>query len=203
MAYVCAHADYAHWIFLGMLLLAGLNVPLSEDLILLSGGALVSTCMPDHYFHLYAWIFVGCWISGWEAYWIGRLLGPKLYQIRWFSHILNPKRIEKLHYYYEKFGIWTFVVGRFIPGGVRNALFMSSGLGKMPFHIFLLRDLVACVISSNVVFYLGFLFGAHFDTVLHYFLAYNKIAMSLVVIALTTLIITLWIRQRQTYDHPT
>lgn len=170
---VCIHAHDAHWIMFIMLLLAGMNIPISEDFILLAGGIIASTCIPEHTFHLYAWILAGCWISGWEAYWIGRLFGPKLYDIPWFRHFLTPKRITKLHHYYEKFGIFTFIVGRFIPGGVRNALFMTSGLGKMPFLKFMARDCLACIISSSTLFSIGYQFGEHHDLLLKYLRRYE------------------------------
>lgn len=185
LQFICSHAEHAHYIFFALFLLAGINVPISEDLLLLTGGALVSRCIPEQYAHLYLWMFVGCWVSGWEAYWLGRWLGPKLYNIRFFKYVVTKKRIEKLHRYYEKFGIWTFIVGRFIPGGVRNALFITSGMGKMPFFLFTARDFVASLISTNVVFFLGFTFGKNYEVMVEYFLKYDKVMLILVAIAAT------------------
>lgn len=173
--FISSNAAHAHWIFFGLLILAGLNVPISEDLMLLGGGALTSTLLPDHVLKMYLWIFLGCYVSAWEAYWIGRLLGPKLFQIRFFKHIITAERVEKLRAYLQRFGIYTFILGRFCPGGVRNALFMSSGLTKMPFLSFIGRDLVACLLSSTVLFYLGFQFGEHLDTIIFYVSKYNKV----------------------------
>lgn len=198
LQFICAHAEYAHFIFFGLFLLAGINIPISEDLLLLTGGAIVSRCIPDQYLHLYIWMFVGCWISGWEAYWLGRWLGPKLYDIRWFKYIVTKKRIEKLHHYYEKFGIWTFIIGRFIPGGIRNALFITSGMGKMPFPLFALRDFVACLISTNVVFFLGYTFGKHYELLVEYFLRYDKLAL----LAVAMLAFAIYFKFRST-NEPT
>jgi membrane-associated protein len=174
LAYICDHAHHAHWIIFCLLLLTGLNLPLSEDLMLIGGGAIASTCIPEHAERLYIWIFFGCYLSAWEAYWIGRLLGPRLYHIRLFKFIVTPNRLEWLRYYYAKFGIFTFIVGRFCPGGIRNALFMSSGLTKMPFHLFILRDGLACLISSLTLFLLGYHFGANINTILFYFHHYEN-----------------------------
>lgn len=183
--YVCQNADQAHYIFVGLLFLAGLNIPISEDLLLLTAGALVSRCIPDQYFHLYLWMFFGCWLSGWEAYWLGRLFGPRLYTLPIFCHLINPKRIEKLHYYYEKFGIWTFVVGRFCPGGVRNALFITSGMGKMPFLLFILRDFIGVILSTNVIFYLGYLFGKNYETIIAKAIRYERFVALIIALLLT------------------
>lgn len=179
LEYIALHAHQAHWIIFGLIMLAGLNVPLSEDLLMITGGAIVSSYLPDYAYLIFFWLFLACWWSAWEAYWIGRLLGPKLYQIRWFNWVLTPKKIDRLHHYYEKFGVFTFLVGRFIPGGVRNALFMSAGLGKMPFLKFILRDLPACFLSASFLFYLGYLFGENHTRMIEYFRSYNQVAIGL------------------------
>jgi membrane-associated protein len=193
ISFACLYAHEAHWMIFCLLLLAGFNVPISEDLLLIMGGIISGSCIPDHTLHLYAWLFAGCWLSAWISYWIGRIYGPKLYDIKWFSHILTRKRIEKLHYYYEKFGIFTFIVGRFLPGGVRNALFMSSGLGKMPFKSFILRDGFACLISSATLFSLGLLFAQNYQVILHYFKGYEEIVLTaLGLLVMTGLGLYLW-----------
>ncbi|MCB1112573.1 MAG: DedA family protein [Chlamydiales bacterium] len=178
---LCLYADQAHWIIFLLLMLAGLNFPISEDILLLTGGAIASTCIPESTYYLYAWIYMGCWISAWEVYWIGRLLGPKLYRYQWFLRFVNPERVEKLHYYYEKFGVWTFIVGRFIPGGVRNALFMSAGLGKMPFVKFILRDGFACIFSSATLFTIGYQFGKNYKIIVDYIKTYNLVIIGIII----------------------
>lgn len=196
IGFACENAHAAHWIFFLLIMIAGLNVPISEDIVLLTGGALASTCLPENALQLFIWLFFACWFSAWEAYWIGRLLGPKLYDIKWFSHILSLKRIERLHYYYEKYGILTFLIGRFIPGGARNALFMTSGLGKMPFHKFILRDLPACLLSVSVLFYLGYLFGQNYHTIIRHFKTYNLIALIIIIISILFAFTLSWHRSR-------
>jgi membrane-associated protein len=191
-AYICEQAHHAHWILFLLLLLAGFNVPLSEDVILLTGGALASTCISDHTMRMYLWLYFGCWISAWEAFWIGRLLGPKLYTWRWFSRVITPKRIQRLHHYYEKFGIFTFILGRFIPGGVRNALFITSGLGGMRFSTFILRDGLACLLSSSLIFYIGYKFGENHQLIIHYFRRYELIVGLLLFSALTLILVIFW-----------
>lgn len=181
LSFICQHAEHAHYIFFGLLMLAGLNVPISEDLILLSAGAITATCIPEHYTRMLIWLYIGCWVSAWEAYAIGRYLGPKLYDIKWFSHILTRSRIAQLHHYYEKFGIFTFILGRFIPGGVRNTLFMTAGLGKMHFGKFIFRDGIACLISTNVLFYLGFMFGENYKVIVDYLNTYTHFVVIVIV----------------------
>ena len=190
--FACAHAHNAHWIFFLLLMLAGFSLPISEDLILLTSGALASTCIPNETLFLFSWVYAGCWMSAWVAYGIGRKLGPKVYDLKWFRHIITRERIARLHHYYEKFGVFTFIIGRFIPGGVRNALFMTAGLGKMPFLTFILRDGFACLISASVIFSIGYSLGANYESVMQYIKTYNEVVIICIVLIIITILTRIW-----------
>jgi membrane-associated protein len=192
--YICHWAPHAHWIIFCLFLLAGFSLPISEDILLITAGALASTCIPDHTLRLYLWCYFGAWISASQVYWIGRLVGPKLYKIRWFQRVVTPKRVDRLRYYYEKFGVFCFIAGRFIPGGVRNALFLSSGLCKMDYRKFLLRDGFACILSSLTLFYLGYIFGQNHHILIGYVKTYSEIVFFTVITILVSLTIFFWYR---------
>lgn len=191
-SFVCEHSHHAPWILFGILLLTGIGLPISEDLILIGGGMIASSCIPEHTFKIYFWLLCGCYLSAWEVYWIGRLLGPRLYSIRLFRSILTPERLDLLRHYYAKFGIFTFIVGRFCPGGVRNALFMSSGLTKMPFYLFALRDCLAGLISSSLFFYIGYRFGEYLDVIVYYFYRYTYWFLTVILILIVAKFIHSW-----------
>jgi membrane protein DedA with SNARE-associated domain len=195
--FACEYASSAHWIFFLLLMLAGLNIPISEDIILLTAGALASTCLEGSVLYLFAWVYAGSWISAWEAYWIGRYFGPKLYDFRWFRYILTPQRVKRLHHYYEKFGILTFMVARFVPGGVRNALYMTSGLGKMPFLIFIIRDGLSCIISATTIFSIGYYLGSNNQAIIKFVHTYREIAYTLFAVVLAVGLFFLWRYRRR------
>lgn len=180
-----------------MLLLAGLNIPISLDLIVISGGVLGNLYVQDHLIRLYLFLLAGCILAGWEAYWVGRILGPRLYTMRPFKKWITQQRVEKLKKLYEKFGIFLFLVGRFIPGGVRNALFMTSGLCKMPFLTFILRDAAGCILSVTTLFCLGYFFAEKREELFSFFMAYNKLVISLICLLLATLTAIAIIKRRQ------
>lgn len=182
VSYICTHAHAAHWIIFFLLLLSGFNIPISEDLLLICGGAIAGSCVPDHTLKLFIWVFLGAYLSAWEAFWLGRLLGPKLYKIPLIGRSITPARLEWLRYYYAKFGILTFIVGRFMPGGIRNVLFFTSGFTKMPFHLFILRDGLACLISSFVFFTIGYHFAIYFYDIAFYFKHYTNIFLAIIII---------------------
>lgn len=163
---ICDHAEWAPEILFLLLLIAGLNIPISEDIILITGGAITALCIPEHHLKMYIFIFLGCWMSAWECYAIGRFFGPALYNIKWFNHWINPTTVASVNEKIDKYKYLTFIVIRFIPGGIRNTLFLTCGLGKMPFKTFIFRDGIAAFISSFVIFHLGFEFAAHYDEII-------------------------------------
>ena len=194
IAWITQHAEHAHWFIFGAILLAGFNIPISADVLIVGAAVLAATLMPEHVWHLYLAIFLGCYFSAWIAYWFGRLVGKKFCRFRWFQHLFPAHRIEKIQRFYSRHGLWTLIVGRFIPFGVRNCIFMSSGISHVPFHRFALQDLPACLIWSSLMFYLFFSLGKNFQTLMNHLKIVNVIIF---LIFSMTLIILLWYKRRK------
>jgi membrane protein DedA with SNARE-associated domain len=164
--FIFAHAQYAHWIIFGALMLAGINVPISEDLMIILSAVLAATVVPENTVWLFTCVFLGCYISDWVCYWIGRKWGPKLWNIRWFAKTFDRKKLDQIHGYYERYGFWTLLIGRFIPFGVRNCLFLTAGMGRMHFGKFLLSDGIACLLSNTTLFTLTYYVGKNYQELL-------------------------------------
>jgi membrane-associated protein len=162
IAFITEHAVYAHYYIFFILMLAGLNFPISEDLTIITAGMLASTIVPENTAVIFFWLFLGCYLSDWEAYWIGRKLGPKLWTSPRFFGAIRPGQLETIERFWNRFGGFTLLFGRFIPFGVRNCLFMTAGMGKMPFHRFLIIDGISCAISTTTLFSLAYSFGKNY-----------------------------------------
>lgn len=161
-----SHADKAHWaIFVGALL-AGFNIPISIDLLMVASAVLAATIIPSHLFHLYGAIFLGCLFSAWISFWVGRKCFPLLQKWRFFMKVVSEKRMARVKGFYEKWGIVSFLLGRFIPFGVRNLLFMSSGMSRLSFPKFMLWDACACLVWSSLCFSIYYTLGRHLDQLL-------------------------------------
>ena len=185
-----ANIQYAHFIIFGVLLLAGLNIPVSEDAMLFISAILASQ-NPEYLMQLFIGVYLGAYFSDLICYSLGRMIGPKLFEIRFFANMVPPERITKISTYYEKYGVVTLILGRFIPFGVRNALFLTAGLGKMNFIKFALSDLLACTISSVSFFSLYYFYG---ESVIAYIKQGNMLLFSLVLV----LLCVFWFRKKQT-----
>jgi len=148
----------APYLIFALLLLAGLNLPVSEDIMLFI-SAILAKDDPSRWPIFFIAVTAGAYISDLMVYFMGRVLGPKLQNIKWFASMLRPEIIAKVSTFYEKYGIFTLIFGRFIPFGVRNGLFLSAGLGRMNPWKFAISDGIACLISCSTYFYLYYTFG--------------------------------------------
>lgn len=148
----------APWLIFFLLCLAGLNIPISEDAMLFISGVLASQ-YPEHMIPLFLSVFLGAYASDIIAYWLGRLLGNNIFYIPVISRFVNQEKIEKVKLFYIRYGIVTLVVGRFIPFGVRNALFMTAGIAKMNHSVFLVVDFLTCLLSTSIYFTLYYRYG--------------------------------------------
>lgn len=175
------HAAYAHWVIFGLLMLAGLNFPISEDLLVIISGVLASTLVPENTWKLFLGVFFGAYLSDWVVYWLARLWGTQLWRMKWFARIFNERRLKQIETYYDRYGVLTLIVGRFIPFGVRNCLFATAGIGKMRFWKFALADGIACLSSNAALFTLSFFCGKNSAYLIKYV---NVVIFSLFLIAL-------------------
>jgi len=180
------YIDFYPLVALLGLLLAGLNLPVSEDLIIIT-SALVCHKKPSLMPETLAALYFGIIATDFFMYWVGTRVRKGTGKIKIISRLFQEKTLTKMHYYMNKYGIFTFIVGRFIPFGVRNALFFSSGFFGLKFKSFIIYDLTAAMVSINTLFFLVYCFGEVISKPI-------KIAGIILFIALVSAIISLVIR---------
>ena len=158
------HADYAPFFVFGLLLLTGCSLPISEDALVIASGVLASTVMPEKTIPLFIAVFVGSYLSDWIAYWIGRLVGTRLPGFSLFKKALSTERRRMVERFFHRYGVLTLFVGRMIPFGIRNSVFMAAGAGGMRFGRFLLGDGLGCLLFSSAIFFLAFRAGENYGS---------------------------------------
>lgn len=101
--------------------------------------------------------FLGSVIGDNTGYWTGRMMGKTLFN-RESSRIFKPSRVEKARHFFDKYGVKTVVLARFVPI-VRTFAPLVVGATGMPYHKFLLFSILggALWISSMVLagYFLG------------------------------------------------
>ena len=193
--FISAHQSYAHWLIFASILLAGFGIPISIDIVMICSALLAANIIPEKLALLFSFTLVGCLLSAWIAYWLGRTVGPKLIKLPILRSAFNEARIEKTKGFYQKYGFMTFIVGRFIPFGVRNCIFMSSGLSRMSFLKFALFDFIACGIWASCAFYAFYAACSNYTTLVSYVKTFNIAIFSVFVIAVIGIV---WYKKRKT-----
>ncbi len=102
-------------------------------------------------------MFTAAFLGDQNAYWIGRKVGPKLFD-RPDGKIFKRAHIEKTHAYFEKYGGRTIVIARFVPI-VRTYSAVSAGMARMNYRTFVLFDLFGAVVWGVGITVLGYLLG--------------------------------------------
>src|SRR5450755_1690350 len=94
-------------------------------------------------------------------YAIGHFLGPKVLSHpretrlgRW----LKPEYMERTHRFYEKYGGFTIIIGRFVPI-VRTFAPFLAGVGQMRYRKFLAYNVMGGAAWVSLLTYSGYLFG--------------------------------------------
>jgi len=156
--FIATHVAIAPFLIFFLLILAGFCLPISEDaMIFLS--ALLAHQNPNYFWQLFAGVYLGAYLGDLIAYSLGRFLGIKILTAKGIRRLIHKKRIEKVAEHYKKYGILAIFIGRFIPFGVRNALFITAGVIRMRPVKFLITDFLACTLSTGTFFALYYHFG--------------------------------------------
>jgi membrane protein DedA with SNARE-associated domain len=107
------------------------------------------------------------------GYWLGRFFAAKIQNYKFYQR--SQPRIERL---VDKFGGWAIVVSKYIYG-VRVAICISSGVGKMSFTRFLFNDVISCTIWATMLAGIGYFFSGLITNIIGDF---QKIGIALLIL---------------------
>lgn len=153
--------EYGLWtyalLFLIVFLETGVVVTpfLPGDSLLFAAGTLMATTHLDINL-LIVLLIIAAFCGDNLNYWIGRLIGPKIfhYDNKW----LNKKHLDRTHAFYEKYGTKTLIIARFVPI-IRTFAPFVAGVGTMHYPKFLSVSVLAAIIWVCSVTYIGYFFG--------------------------------------------
>jgi membrane-associated protein len=128
---------------------------LPGDSLLFAAGALASIGAMN----IYVLIGVGiaaAFLGDTANYWIGRYIGPKAFGVdRWF---LRKKYLDKAKAFFEKYGVKSIVLARFVPI-VRTFAPFIAGISEMKYSTFILYNLIGGTAWVLIALLAGFFFG--------------------------------------------
>ncbi|MGV3522632.1 MAG: DedA family protein [Candidatus Sericytochromatia bacterium] len=90
-------------------------------------------------------------------YWIGYHLGPRVFRQE-EGLFFKKAYLDKTQAFYDKYGGKTIILARFVPI-VRTFAPFVAGIGRMPYRIFFLYNILGGLLWVGVCTLAGFLFG--------------------------------------------
>jgi len=132
------------------------------DITLLLAGVLAHNGYFGHFSFLKVYIFgtLGGMVGDAFGYMVGRLFQQSV-RNHSFYQMAQP-RIERL---VDKFGALAIIVSKYIYG-IRVAMCLFNGIGRMPFHKFLLMDFISCSIWVLALSSVGYFFSGAITTII-------------------------------------
>jgi len=146
-----------------VLFIAGLGVPIPEELPIVTGGVLSNQMVLRWWIALPVCI-VGVLVGDVVLYWAGHHWGEHVLAWRPVRWVLTPAREEQLKAAYRTHGVKIVFTARHVMG-LRAAAFLTAGIARIPFWKFLAVDGAAALVSVPFGFFLAFLFADQVEQV--------------------------------------
>ena len=150
-----------------ILVLGGLGLPIPEEAPVLlaavltrngrmSGPLAFSTCL--------AGVLLGDFI----VYFLGYYFGERVLSLPHTRRLLTRAREAQIKGYFHRHGFKILIMGRFAVG-FRTAAYLTAGILKLPPLKLLLTDFLAALLSTSLMFLLGYLFANQIEQGIHDF----------------------------------
>jgi len=91
------------------------------------------------------------------GYAIGYRAGPVVFD-RPNSRLFRPEYVERSHRFFERYGSWTIIIGRFVPI-IRTVLTVMAGVGRMRFALYALYTVIGGILWADGMLLLGHQLG--------------------------------------------
>ena len=147
--------------------------------------------------------FLGSVLGDNTGYWTGRIMGKTLFQ-RETSRIFKPSRVHKAHEFFEKYGVKTVILARFVPI-VRTFAPLVIGAAEMPYSRFLPLSIIGGLLWISSMVLTGYFLGGVVERALNIKLEDHIEKVVIVVVALSLLppLIEFFRHKYSKGSHPT
>lgn len=148
-----------HYSYLGLFAIlfieeAGIPIPIPGDLFIGTIAAL-----PNSSYFLTVTTVMAATVSGSTIlFTIAKKFGRKIL-VKFGPKVkITPDKIKKVEKWFSKYGMWTIVIGRLIPG-FRTITPFAAGLFDLPYQKFWGATVIAAFIWANIYYVIGKFFS--------------------------------------------
>ncbi len=146
--------------FLGLVLPGG-------DYLIFTAGLLCGTNYLDVPLLVLVTAMIAAAVLGdFTGYAKGKWLGPKLFN-KADARIFKKSYLEKSKAFYEKYGMWAFITGRFLPV-IRTIIPMVAGASGISLVRFSYLNIIGAVIWIGLLTPLGYYLGKAYPQLINY-----------------------------------
>lgn len=163
---------------------------LPGDSLLFTAGLFAS----QGYFHI-TWLILGIALAAIlgdsVGYAFGKKVGPALFS-REDSFFFHKKHAERARLFYEKYGVKTIILARFVPI-IRTFAPIVAGIGNMRYRTFIANNILGGIAWTLLLTLSGFFLGNAFPDIKKYL---NIVIVIIIFISILPIIFE-WIKQRR------
>jgi membrane protein DedA with SNARE-associated domain len=147
-----------------VLFVAGLGVPIPEEVPILAAGILANQEIIRWWVALLV-CFAGVMLGDCTLYWIGHHWGERILEWRITRYVLTAEREKYVIGMFHRHGIKILFSARFV-AGFRGAVFLTAGIVRIPFWKFALADGIAALVGVPLGFGVAYLFTDQLPAIL-------------------------------------
>ncbi|MFL5339712.1 MAG: DedA family protein, partial [Gemmataceae bacterium] len=137
------------------LLFTGIGIPpCPEEAGILYAAGLAALHPELHWWGAWPTAGLGIVSADIVLYWVGRLVGPRLFEYRWVKRLVNAERRQRIEARFADHGIKLLLMARLLPP-LRTGVFVTAGAIRYSFLRFVLADLTYAVFGVGVFFFGG------------------------------------------------
>lgn len=144
---------------------AGIPLPIPGDIFIGASSALPSS----NYFLIVATVMLATLVGSTILFTIAKKFGHK-FLVKYGKIIkFTPSKIQMVEKWFGKYGAYTIIIGRLIPG-LRTITPFAAGLFDLPYRKFWPATAVAAFIWANIYYVIGKFFGEVIQKLLTFFI---------------------------------
>jgi membrane protein DedA with SNARE-associated domain len=155
--------EYGYYGLFLSLVLGIVGLPIPDEILMTYSGFLISQGRMHYLTTLFA-ATCGSIVGITASYWMGRRYGLPLVQRFGRRLGITEDRLNRVNFWYNRFGKIVLMIGYFIPG-VRHVTAFTAGISQMRFASFATYAYLGGIVWSFTFITLGKMLGVHWTKV--------------------------------------
>ncbi len=133
---------------------------LPGDSLLFAAGAIIAKTGILNVWLLIPLLFMSAILGDNVNYFVGKYIGPRLFEMKGLKKILRKEYLDRTHSYYEKHGGKTIIMARFIPI-IRTFAPFVAGVGALEYKRYIGFCIIGGIVWVSLLTLSGYYLGSN------------------------------------------